>query len=452
MPFHQISGFVGRTNELRDLKQKLLKTDGRRVVSVLGLGGVGKSRLALELIHQIKSEHPHCSILWVQAAEQLTFELDMLEIGQKLGIPGIEYEKADVKTLVKERLSSKGEWCLILDNADDESLWGKHSDEDNGILALVECLPNTRNGCILDTTRTRHVATFLSGKDVVELPALLPEEAAEMFATNLEAPELAPDRSALFSLLDKLTYLPLAIVQAASYMNMTQRPVQVYLELLDQPEADVIKLLSKDFGDTSRHPRAKNPVATTWLLSFDRIQKDHPLAAMFLSSMACFREKAIPKSLLAMPGAYSETDIHDAVAVLTGYLFVGIQTGSSATTRSEESYDMHRLVQLAARNWLTINSLLDKNMKDGIRRMVKLFPTPNYKHKSIWMIYLPHAQRLCEGRSNEELPGRYVLLEKMGLCFVVDGKYREAVEMHHEVVLWREHDLGTSDKQTLEGI
>jgi len=38
----------------------------------------------------------------------------------------------------------------------------------------------------------------------------------------------------------------------------------------------------------------------------------------------------------------------------------------------------------------------------------------------------------------EHLPERYWLLEKMGLCFVVDGKYDEAVKMHTVVVQWRE--------------
>jgi ABC-type branched-subunit amino acid transport system ATPase component len=57
-----MSGFVGRTDQLQRLKQKVFETDSRRIMSVLGLGGVGKSRLALELIYQIKSEHPLHSI------------------------------------------------------------------------------------------------------------------------------------------------------------------------------------------------------------------------------------------------------------------------------------------------------------------------------------------------------------------------------------------------------
>jgi hypothetical protein len=139
--------------------------------------------------------------------------------------------------------------------------------------------------------------------------------------------------------MENLAYLPLAIVQAASFINMTNQLVQTYLKLLNKPEDEVIKLLSKDFGDPSRSPNAKNPVATTWLISFDHIRQHHSLAAKFLSSMACFHEKGIPQSLLSE--ADSEIDIIDAIAVLTEYSFVRRQTGSSELTDFDELYELH---------------------------------------------------------------------------------------------------------------
>ena len=450
VPFDRMSGFVGRTDELKRLKQKIFETDSRRVISILGLGGVGKSRLALELAYQIQSEHPRHSIFWIQAAEQLTFEKDVLEIGKKLKIPGIEDDKADIKNLVKQRLSNPSEdkWFLILDNADNEELWGKQSDSSQHEFSLVEYLPRTTNGSILITTRARSVASFLAGKDVIELRAMSSDEATEMFANRLEAADLAADQTTLLTLLDKLAYLPLAIVQAASFINMTQRPVRTYLELLDQSEVDVIKLLSKDFGDPSRYPNAKNPVATTWLISFDHVRKHHQLAGSLLSCMACFHNKNIPLSLLPETG--SRIDIIDAVAVLTGYSFVvRRQTGSSGVTDLEELYDMHRLVQLAARNWLKIKGSLADWTTACITRMAQLFPTRDHQHKSTWTLYLPHAQRLCAESCVEELSERYDLLEKMGLCSVVDGKYDEAVKIHTVVVQWREQELGTSEQKTL---
>jgi len=131
----------------------------------------------------------------------------------------------------------------------------------------------------------------------------------------------------------------------------------------------VIKLLGKDFGDPSRYPSANNPVATTWLISFNHILKHHPLAAAFLSSMACFQEKGIPRSLL--PRTDSEMDTIDALAVLTGYSFIRRQRESNDLTGSDELYDLHRLVQLAARNWLKMEGSLTNLTKASITRVVE---------------------------------------------------------------------------------
>jgi hypothetical protein len=175
-----MQGFVGRTDELRRLKEKILSTDSRRVVSVLGLGGVGKSRLALELAYQIHAEHPQRSIFWIQATEQLTFEKDVREIGKKLRIPGIEDDKADIKNLVMQRLSnaSGNKWVLVLDNADDETLWVKQSNSSQEESSLMDYLPRTTNGSIIVTTRARRVANFLAGKEVIELREMPPDKAS----------------------------------------------------------------------------------------------------------------------------------------------------------------------------------------------------------------------------------------------------------------------------------
>jgi hypothetical protein len=178
-----MSGFVGRSDELHAVKAKLFDRDDYPIISLLGLGGVGKSRSALELAHQTKSEYPQYSVFWVQAEKLLTFEEDMLHIGKKLGISGIDDPKADVKTLVKQRLQNSPEekWFLILNNADDEILRGRRSNPSQQELSLVDYLPRTPNGSILVTTRSRHMATFLAENEVVHLDALSPAEAAEMF-------------------------------------------------------------------------------------------------------------------------------------------------------------------------------------------------------------------------------------------------------------------------------
>ncbi|KAI1627493.1 hypothetical protein EDD37DRAFT_691863 [Exophiala viscosa] len=438
VPFDRIPGFVGRTDELKRLQERAFDPEGRRIVALLGLGGIGKSRLALELLYHVKSEHPDYQTFWIQASDQLTFEKDVREIGKKLGIPGIEDEKADITTLVKQRLSNSpaGRWLLILENADDESLWQKKVPSGNRNCSLVDWFPSTTYGSVLITTRSRRVASYLAGREVVELSAMSADQGRLIFTKMLEKPELADDQDATSTLLEKLTFLLLAI-----------ETVNTYLDLLDEPEEEVVKLLSEGFGDQSRYANAENPVASTWLISFEQIRKNNPVAAQFLSSMACLHEKNIPLSLL--PEIDSKKDVVDAMATLRGYSFVTRQTQNGGDDHTEVLYDMHRLVHLAARNWLKMNGTLPDWTKDCIRRMSKLFPSETHKYKSIWTIYLPHAQRLCRERCVEDVIERVWLLNKMGSSFRDEGKYNEAVEAYTAVARWMEHRFGVSYKETM---
>jgi tetratricopeptide (TPR) repeat protein len=163
--------------------------------------------------------------------------------------------------------------------------------------------------------------------------------------------------------------------------------------------------------------------------------------------MACLHERNIPESLL--PEMDSKKDAVDALATLKGYSFVTRQTGNEGGINHKALYDMHRLVHLAARNWLRKDGTLRDWKRACIVRLAELFPPRDHQYKDIWTAYLPHAQRLCEDSGIEDLPEQYQLLEKMGLCLFADGKYSEAVKAHAAVVHWRESKLGMSDKATL---
>ncbi|RMZ91828.1 hypothetical protein DV736_g920, partial [Chaetothyriales sp. CBS 134916] len=480
VPFNKMSGFVGRTDEFQKVKAKLSDRDYCPRISLLGLGGVGKSRLALELAHQIKSEHAQYSVIWIQAENLLTFEEDILQIGKKLGIPGIDDAKADVKALVRQRLQNQSEekWLLILDNADDEMLWGRQSDPNKQEFSLAEYLPRTLNGSILVTTRSRRVATFLTGKEFINLAALSPHEAIEMFTNGLESAYPAGDRTALETLVEKLTHLPLAIVQASAFINRTQCSVHDYLELLDQPEDEVIELLSQDFGDQSRYHNARNPIAITWLISFQHIHQHHPLAVTFLSSMACLHEKAIPLSIL--PQASSKIQTMEAIGVLTGYSFVQKRAGGGNISDIEELYDVHRLVQLAARNWLkteAYNNLgealiwkgyysraetyLQQAVKgqkelsgpedsDTLTSMANLAST--YRNQGRWTQAEELEVQVMETRKRvlrAEHPSTLTSMANLASTFWNQGRWTQAEELFIQVIETRKRVLGAEHPDTL---
>jgi hypothetical protein len=156
-----------------------------------------------------------------------------------------------------------------------------------------------------------------------------------------------------------------------------------------KPEEEVVKLLSEDFGDRSRYSGAHNAVATTWLISFQQIRRYHPIAARFLSFMACLHEKNIPQSLL--PEVSLKKDVVNAIGTLKGYSFVTRQTTGRNDENHEALYDMHRLVRLAARNWLKTEGTLPDLTKASVTRLYELFSIRDHKHKGMWTVFLPHA-------------------------------------------------------------
>ena len=181
-------------------------------------------------------------------------------------------------------------------------------------------------------------------------------EAHQLLVTNLYSP-LMGDTESTTRLLDLLANLPLAIKQASAYMNENQVPTAEYLKSYESNDDEMIYLLSREFEDLGRYNEVKNPIATTWLISFHQIQHSNPLAADYLRFMSFLAEQDIPQSLLPPDGRAKTAE---AIGTLRAYRFI---------IEREElgSYDIHRLVQVSARKWLRA-----KNGMYGLRRFCNI--------------------------------------------------------------------------------
>ena len=148
------------------------------------------------------------------------------------------------------------------------------------------------------TTRDKKTAVKLAAQNIIEVPEMDEDGALQLLQRSLVEPSLLDHQRDAKILLKELTYLPLAIVQAAAYINENSIALGDYLSLLNEQEESVIELLSEEFEDEWRCPSVNNPVATTWLISFEQIRQLNPLATEYLSFMACIDWKDIPQSLL----------------------------------------------------------------------------------------------------------------------------------------------------------
>ena len=430
-------------SQLNELETKLSAESHYWKVAIIGLGGVGKTQIALELAYRARDQNPNCSVFWVAATNIENVQQAYLDIGRQLQVPGLEEDKADVKKLVQDRLSqeSAGQWLLILDNADDVDMWFEKTDGSNESRRLIDYLPRSSKGSIIITTRSRKVAVKMASKDVIEVPEMDEDTATEVLSNALIDSGMLENHQTTVKLLTQLTFLPLAIVQAAAYINENGMSISDYLSLFDDTEENIIMVLSEEFEDEGRYRDGKNPVATTWLISFEQIRRRDPLAAEYLCFMSCLDSKRIPQSLL--PPAQSKKGGLDAIGTLTAYSFI--------TRRPEDqSFDLHRLVHLATRNWLREENSFAQWSGKALARLADIFPDDDYRNRGVWRAYLPHARYVLQCDVREEgISERLSLLDNYGRCLLSDGRYIEAEQPFVQVVETRKRVLGQEHPDTL---
>ena len=267
-----------------------------------------------------------------------------------------------------------GPWLLVFDNADDIDMWvakpGSQNvtDQNNNSQCrdLLEYVPRSKHGSVIFTTRDKKTAAKLAPHSVMEVSELSQEAAVELLKSYLHDHNLVHQQKDAISLVAELAYLPLAIVQAAAYISETGVTLSDYLSLLSGQEEEAVELLSQDFEDDTRYRNVKNPVVTTWLVSFEQIQRHDSLAIEYLSFMACIEPKNIPQSLL--PPTNTRKKFFDAIGVLNAYSFV---TRDPAGT--DPMLKMHRLVHLAMHNWLFENGKMIQCTSQALQHLAKTF-------------------------------------------------------------------------------
>ncbi|KAJ5667137.1 hypothetical protein N7507_003001 [Penicillium longicatenatum] len=194
--------FTGRESTLDELKQKLFLQANTEKLALFGLGGIGKTQIALQLARWVKEHIPDCSVFWAPALSLESFEQACSQIAKELRIPQ-DPDGDSAMELVRRQLSSDkaGKWLFIVDNADDVDLT---FDE------LYQNFPASKKGITLLTTRSREVALSFAGRNIIELQKMTAEEGIA-FLTKIVGEDSLCDQNSTMQLLEELNFLPLAI-------------------------------------------------------------------------------------------------------------------------------------------------------------------------------------------------------------------------------------------------
>ncbi|KAJ5065056.1 kinesin light chain 1 [Bipolaris maydis] len=422
LPFPQNERFAGRESQLQSMKQTLFSPSTHQRLTIYGLGGCGKSALALEFAYCARADQSRCLVFWVPAISQESFELAYRDIGNQLRIPGIDDANADIKQLVRDTLSSGnlGSWLMTIDNADDSEVLLGVSNKTIKSTRLIDYVPCSTGGSVLFTTRSRKAATDLTPNNVLELNDTDRFKARQLFVHRINNQALLIDGTAVNALLEVLTGLPLAIIQAANFINQNEISVSKYTSLL-QHASTKVKLFSEHFEDPSRY---QDIDSTT-------------LTAEYLSFVEYINHVNIPQSLL--PPGGSAVQQTKAIGTLTGYAFITERRQAVPGSSTERLFDMHRLGHGKREKWAGIAAV----------RAQELVPYGDFESRERWSVYLPHALYLAGLVGLVDDLRRASLLTRVGQCQETLGLYRLAATTQQTALLLRKKLLCSEHLETL---
>jgi hypothetical protein len=444
IPFSQNDRFVGRESQLAELETMLFNNKQTTTLAILGPGGTGKSQLALELAYRTRQKNKNCSVFWIDASDRDSLHQSYASIAQKLDIPGWDDEKTDIKQLVKLHLERKsGRQCLLVFDNTEDIHPGFSASSVPRAADLINDLPRSALCSIVFTTTNSNAAERLAPQSIVQLYELMPETAQRMLENYWRALVSRSEQQEAKLLLQELSYLPLAIVQAAAYMNNTETTPRQYRSQIRGWKLDALEHNDMVTEDKPRGYSTKNPVAATLIISMDQIRRLNALAADYLYLAACVDSKDISFDLLQ---ASSPRERQDAMKVLSRYELVTRRPAESA-------FDLHRLVHRALREWLKKQQQLGQWTQHAITQLLQVFPDHDISSRSRWRRLLPHAKHALSNASAEGEGGdRLTLLWKCARTLCSDGRWNEAEELEVLVIETSKKVFGNEHPDTLNSL
>ncbi|KAM0314404.1 hypothetical protein ACHAO8_004772 [Botrytis cinerea] len=491
IPFSRDKDFVERGTILDQIYEKFTASGSRTVL--VGLGGVGKSQLAIEYAYQTRDRSQETWVFWVHASNTARFEQSFREIANCVKIPGRQNPQANVFQLVHDWLHDdrKGKWLVILDNADDASFLvqaqskgrdGQTSNNIENTRPLITYLPHCQNGSILVTTRSRDAALKLvEQRDIIAIGPMGMVEALALVEKKLEK---CDNNDNTAELVEALEFMPLAIVQAASYISkrMPRYSLQDYLKDFRKSDRKRTSLLDRDSQQLRRDWEANNSILITWQISFDYIRKIRSTAADLLSLMSFFDRQGIPEALLRSSDTHrnlhrnqkkrSDDDDHssistacsdddtdrtsqssindefeDDISLLQDYSFISV-------TADRTTFEMHRLVQLATRKWLEDQKQQEKWKQQFIKNLNEELPTGEYENWVQCQTLFPHAKLalLHEPEEQNSLQEWASILYKAGWYAWQMGNGKDAEKLSVKAMKVRKRIFGREHDDTLRSM
>lgn len=443
MPYQRNPHFTGRDDLLVQLSQKLRDIAAKRYnhrVAIHGMGGVGKTQLAIEYVYQ--NEDKYHSIFWISAADQAALFSGFREIARMTGCvsdSGLDTMPPDrLAKVVLMWLRKQSRWLLVMDNMDEISV-------------AVDFLPYmSPSGHILITTRNPDHLTIPA--EGLEIPVLGEDAAIELLLLRgqVNSAGESPDRVHAAQIVRELGYLALAIEQVAAFIRLSVHGVAEFLAIYRKSR---LQFLERGLSEN------QSSVAATFLLSIDKVSKARkgPQAVALLRLLAFLNPDGVLIDFLRSGRSGLDDSLREIIddelvfqsslELLHRYAVIGLW-------RKKGHIIIHRLVQAVIKD--TSSELELRALRNNVIRLCdSAFPNIN-PEKELTVAERVECRRIqnqclepvieAVEASSDAVP---YLMYKIGKFLMDDGKFLDGERYYRLCVAINTSLVGDDGKDTL---
>ncbi len=418
----RIPVFTGRVEELERLDAILIKDNAAAVgqtiglAAVQGLGGVGKTALAIEYAYRFRRLYE--GVCWCPAETRVGLLSSLAGLLALLGAPGAE--EADVENAAKAALRRLAEqrapWLLIYDNV-------SSPDE------IADLLPSAETRVLI----TSRFSDWGGWAEEVSLDVLPLEEAVAL----LQRRSGRSDAEGAKVLAKALGNLPLALEHAAAYCKRTQ------MRFADYAVKASSLIVAAPRGEG--YPRS---VAATFGLAITEAVTQCPAAEPIMAYLAQCSSERIPMTLIE--GAVNdEAQRLQALTALAEVSLVKHHPFEDTTA----AVTLHRLVQIVARTRSQATGSAHDAVGRLIARLVAIYPGEGHSDPHSWPLcaqLTPHLLARRDACFDHAFvcAGGPELLDRAGRYFHGRAAHSQAAQLFRDALAIREKTLGPEHSDT----
>ncbi len=295
----QNPNFSGREEILEQLHQKLQKN---QVIALYGLGGIGKTQVAVQYAHLNKDQYN--LVLWITAETVEDFQHNLEELAIFLNISTDKKQPEQILKEVTQTLRTKKNWLLLIDNVEDLAdsqstkknffnLFGLFQKKRNELTIIRDFLAEIKDyGKVILTTRLPSINPMV---ETIEIEKMEVIEGTHFLLKRTRKVESNFEKHRDFDLAKKLVKtmdgLPLALEQAAAYITEEPCSFQEYLKTYEENKR---KLLDRRgiIAHSKDHPL---PLTVTLEIIFQKLQKKYPKTLSLLQYCALLPPDTMPE-------------------------------------------------------------------------------------------------------------------------------------------------------------